>query len=159
MQPTVTPEDRIVHALQFLSCTIKYVPATLHTDRLESLTRIRDIFLPPPINHTQPDPRENPPEAPRVLTQRLTPPIASTVPSAYARPTSKGGYTSCTTRPTTKDSHREPIHPRPTSSPPHALTHHPTHASTIPTNAVPAHFSPHQGTHNRHQCHVFYITL
>ena len=76
MQPTVTPEDRIVHALYFLLCAIKYVPATLHTDRLEDLTCIRDIFLPPPLHHTQPAIRDNPPEAPRVLPQRPTPPVS-----------------------------------------------------------------------------------
>ena len=75
MQPTVTPEDRIVHALHFLSCNIKDVPSTLHTECLESLTLIRDIFLPPSLHHTQPDPKENPPAAPRVLAQRPTPPV------------------------------------------------------------------------------------
>ena len=46
-QLTVTPEDRIVHALHFLSRAIKDVPATLHTERLEDLTHTRNIFLPP----------------------------------------------------------------------------------------------------------------
>ena len=83
------------------------------------------------------------------------PPSVTTVPSAYTCPTSKGEYTSCTTHHPTKDSHRELIHPRPPSIPPHALTHHPPHAATSPTNAGPAHCSPHQGTYNRHQCHSF----
>ena len=37
-QPTVTPEDRIIQVLHFLSCAIKDVQATLHTERLEALT-------------------------------------------------------------------------------------------------------------------------
>ena len=74
-QPTVTPEDCIFHSLHFLLCDIKYVPATLHTERLEALTRIRDIFLPPSLHHIQPALRENPPTAPRVITQRPTPPV------------------------------------------------------------------------------------
>ena len=56
-QPMVTPDDRIVNVLNLLLCAIKYVPATLHTKRLEALTCSRDIFLPPPIPYTQPTPR------------------------------------------------------------------------------------------------------
>ena len=73
-QPTITSEDRIVHDLHFLSCAIKDVPYKLHTECLEDLTRIRNIFLPPPPHQTQSSPRDNPLAAPRVLALQPTPP-------------------------------------------------------------------------------------
>ena len=79
-QPRVTPEDCIIHALHFLLCAIIDATANLHTERLEYLTRIYDIFLPRPLQpippystpqqNTQPDPRENPPASPRVIYQQ-----------------------------------------------------------------------------------------
>ena len=109
--------------------------------------------------YTKPNlPQGRTPQRIQGCSPRDLPPHASTAPSAYACPTSKGEYTSCTTCHPTKDSHREPIHPRTPSSPPHALTHHPPHAATSPTNAGPAHCSPQQGTHNRHQLHGFSST-
>ena len=91
-KPRVTPEDRIIDALQLLSCAIKYVPITLHTKRLEYLTRIRDIFLPKPtplpfflpLHSTKPAQRETPPAAPRVIAQR--PPAPAPPPSPVHNP-------------------------------------------------------------------------
>ena len=93
-QPTVIPEDRIVHVLHFLSCTIKNIPATMHTKLLEALTCIRNIFLPippqtiPPYSMpqqtTQTYPWENPLAAPRLIAQR--PPATATPPSPVHTP-------------------------------------------------------------------------
>ena len=82
-QPTITPEDRIVHALHFLSCSIKDVPATMHNERLEAPTCIHDIFLP---QQTQPDPREKPLVPPRVRSQRPNPPVPPPSPAPVHTP-------------------------------------------------------------------------
>ena len=67
---TVSKGDRIVHALNFLSCAIKDAPASIHHEQLTAISKIRDIFtnwipnptftpppsLPVPPVATTPDP-------------------------------------------------------------------------------------------------------
>ena len=43
-QPTVSPADHIVHALNFLSCAIKDVPSSIHQEQLSAISSLRDLF-------------------------------------------------------------------------------------------------------------------
>ena len=43
-QPTVSPADRIVHALNFLLCAIKYVFAFVHHEHISDISSLCDIF-------------------------------------------------------------------------------------------------------------------
>ena len=43
-QPTVIESDRIVHALNFLSCTVKDAPAAVYHDQLTAISNLRDLF-------------------------------------------------------------------------------------------------------------------
>ena len=43
-QPTVTEGDRIVHALNFLSCVVKDSPATIHHEQFTTISKLRNIF-------------------------------------------------------------------------------------------------------------------
>ena len=43
-QPTLTSEDRIVHALNFLSCAIKDAPDTAQHNHLEAISKLQDLF-------------------------------------------------------------------------------------------------------------------
>lgn len=43
-QPAVTPADRIAHAIQFLSCALKDVPATTLNLQLDALNSLGAIF-------------------------------------------------------------------------------------------------------------------
>ena len=43
-QPTVIESDRIVHALNFLSCTVKDAPAAEYHDQLTAISNLRDLF-------------------------------------------------------------------------------------------------------------------
>ena len=43
-QPEVTPEDRIVHALNFLSCSVTYSFTTLHHEKMSAISKLRDLF-------------------------------------------------------------------------------------------------------------------
>ena len=42
--PTVYPSDRIIHALNFLSCAISGAPEAIHYEQLSAISKIRDIF-------------------------------------------------------------------------------------------------------------------
>ena len=43
-EPTVSPADRIVRALNFLLCAIKDVPASVHHEQISSISGFRDFF-------------------------------------------------------------------------------------------------------------------
>ena len=43
-KPTVSKGDRIVHALNFLSCAIKDAPAAIHHKQLTTISKLRDII-------------------------------------------------------------------------------------------------------------------
>ena len=45
IQPTLTPEYRIIHALKFLSCAIHNALATAHHNQLEAIAKLRDLFV------------------------------------------------------------------------------------------------------------------
>ena len=44
IQPTVTNGDRIVYALNFLSCAVKDAPATIHHEQLTAISKLRNLF-------------------------------------------------------------------------------------------------------------------
>jgi hypothetical protein len=79
-QPTVTEGDRIVHALNFLSCAVKDAPATFHHEQLTAISKLRDLF-----NHWVPRPAAPPPEpspspptpVPPTPAARRPPPVRS----------------------------------------------------------------------------------
>ena len=43
-QPQVSESDRIVHALNFLSCDVKDAPASVYQDQLTAISNLRDLF-------------------------------------------------------------------------------------------------------------------
>ena len=43
-QLTLTHEDRISHALKFLSCAIQDAPATAHHNQLEAIVKLQELF-------------------------------------------------------------------------------------------------------------------
>ena len=43
-QPTMTKSDRIVHVLNFLSCSIKDAPSTIHHEQLTAISNLRKCF-------------------------------------------------------------------------------------------------------------------
>ena len=43
-QPTVIESDRIVHALNFLSCAVKDAPAVVYHNQLTAISNLRDLF-------------------------------------------------------------------------------------------------------------------
>ena len=43
-QPMVTEGNRIVHVINFLSCAVKYDPATIHHEQLTAISKLRDLF-------------------------------------------------------------------------------------------------------------------
>jgi hypothetical protein len=60
-QPTVTEGDRIVHALNFLSCAVKDAPATIHHEQLTAISKLRDLFTNwIPRTATMPPPKPSP---------------------------------------------------------------------------------------------------
>ena len=66
-QSMVREGDRIVHALNFLSCAIKYSPATIHHKQFTAISNLRDIFT-------------------NWIPNPATPPTMSPVPSAATSP-------------------------------------------------------------------------
>ena len=44
MQPEVTPEDRIVHKINFLSSTVRDAVTTVHHKQLSAISRLRKLF-------------------------------------------------------------------------------------------------------------------
>ena len=65
--PTVSEGDHIVHALNFLSCSIKDSPAAIHYKQLTAISKLRDIF-----SNWIPSPTMTPP------TTAPVPPITTT---------------------------------------------------------------------------------
>ncbi len=43
-QPTLTPEDRMTHAMNVLSCALKDAPTIKHEAQLEAVKNLRDLF-------------------------------------------------------------------------------------------------------------------
>ena len=58
-QPTVSPSDRIVHALNFLSCAISDAPEAIHHEQLSVISKLRDIFSNWKISTTMTPPTPN----------------------------------------------------------------------------------------------------
>ena len=43
-QPHITAEDRMTHAIQFLTAALKYVPASICNSKLAAIDAMRSIF-------------------------------------------------------------------------------------------------------------------
>ena len=86
-QPEVTVEDRIVHALNFLSCALKDATASAHHEQLEAITKLRDIFT---GWKTKPDyaapPLPQAPPYPTILPAQAAPPPRVVLPPPAAPP-------------------------------------------------------------------------
>ena len=74
-QPQVSESDLIVHALNFLSCSVKDVLASVYTNELTAISNLRDLFSgwnpqhPPTLPLPAPPPLRQPP---RVVTPTTT---------------------------------------------------------------------------------------
>ena len=76
-QPIVSYSDRIVHALNFLSCAVKYATAGLYHNQLTAISNLRDLFF--GWNPQQPAPMPNlatPLLLSGALSQHPQPPVA-----------------------------------------------------------------------------------
>ena len=86
MQPHVTEEDRMTHAIHFLSASLKDVPTSICDSQLESIEVVRKIFA------NWQTVESLPPESPKLLPHP-TPvlPLQLAAPLCYPAPTSKVG--------------------------------------------------------------------
>ena len=85
-QPQVTEEDRMSHAIQFLSAALKYVPNSICNSQLAAIEAVRTIFA----NWQKIE--SLPPISPKVVPPPPKPivPIRESAPIRYPAPTSKG---------------------------------------------------------------------
>ena len=86
MQPHVTAENIITHAIHFLSAALKDVPTSICDSQLAAIEAVRTIFA----NWLTVE--SLPPESPKVLTHpKPVVPLQTSSPLRYPVPTSKGG--------------------------------------------------------------------
>ena len=83
-QPQVSESDRIVHALNFLSCAVKDTTASVYHDQLTTISNLRDLFCswnpqhPPTLPDLTPPPhlaRAPPPHPSHPATLPAPPPL------------------------------------------------------------------------------------
>ena len=77
-QPQITAEDRMTHAIQFLTAALKYVPASICNSQLAAIDAVRIIFSNGTIKSSQ----NKISQAPLIKNQAK--------PEKYRLPTSKG---------------------------------------------------------------------
>ena len=82
-QPTVTKGDRIIHALNFLLCAVKYAPTTIHYEQRTAISKLRDLFNNwiPKASMKPPTPSPSPPTIkypapPSPVAKRVEPTIS-----------------------------------------------------------------------------------
>ena len=70
-QPTLTPEDRIVHAVRLLMCALKDAPDARAEAQLQAISDLRDVFSKCKIGDVTPTMADTPP---RVIMPDVAPP-------------------------------------------------------------------------------------